>query len=104
MLVLLNKLPVCGSLTLLVTRHTVTVEYTFATTTDFFDALHGVEGFGDEVTRVTGGNVAARREGESGVDNHLFSGGFAEGFGPFELAGVTWREVKSAWCSRCLRD
>ena len=50
--------------------------------------MHRFEGGGDEVAVIADGNVAAGGEGEGGVDDHFFAGGFAEGFGPFEFAGV----------------
>ena len=49
--------------------------------------MHGFESGGDEVAVVADGDVAAGGEGEGAVDDHFFAGGFAEGFGPFELVG-----------------
>lgn len=74
---------------LLVALHALLVEHTLALLPDLGDARHGLEGRGDEVAVVADGDVAAGCEGEGAVDDHFFAGGFAEGFGPFEFAGVT---------------
>jgi len=37
------------------------------------------------VAVVADGHVAPRGESEGAVDEHLFAGGLAEGFGPFKL-------------------
>lgn len=109
MLVLGDQFPVRRLRPLFVAGHAVLVEDTFALGADLGDPLHGFEGGGDEVAVVADGDVAAGGEGEGAVDNHFFAGGFAEGFGPFELVVVlvrwgdgkgmrTWR-ANLAWIS-----
>ena len=48
--------------------------------------MHGFEGGSDKIAVVADGDVAPGGEGEGAVDDHFFAGGFAEGFGPFELS------------------
>lgn len=89
MLVLLNDLPVRVALALLIASHAIAIEDALTAGTDLLDAVHGGERLCDQVTRVTGRDVAAAGERECCVDDHLFPGGLAEGFRPFEFAGVT---------------
>lgn len=64
--------------------------HAFAFVLDLGLALYGFFGFGPESGVVADGDVAAGGEGEGAVDDHFFSGGFAEGFGPGEFAGVAF--------------
>jgi len=57
-----------------------------------------MEGLGDEITVISDRNVATGGEGKGAVDDHFFASGFAEGFGPFELARVALHfELLAMW-------
>lgn len=89
MFVLGHQFAVRFSLSCNVSFHALLVEYAFATGSDFGDSLHGFERRGNVVAVVADGDIAARGKVEGAVNDHFFTGGFAEGFGPFEFAGVT---------------
>lgn len=92
MLVLSHQFPIRSLLLLFVPRHPLLVEDPLSLGADLGDTLHGFEGLRDMVAVVADGDVAARSELKGAVDEHFFVGGFAEGFGPFELgAGVSGR-------------
>lgn len=89
MLVLRHQLAVGGLGALLVALHALLVENALSLLSDFADALHGLEGGGDEVAVVADWDVAASGECEGAVDDHLLSGRLAESLGPLELSWVT---------------
>lgn len=68
--------------------HACLVEGDLSAGLDLLDALHGVEGGGDELAVVANGNVALLFELEGGVDGHLLAVGLAEGLGPANLSWV----------------
>lgn len=68
--------------------HAGLVEGDLSASLDLLDALHGVEGGGDELAVVANGDVALLFEFEGGVDGHLLAIRLAEGLCPANLSWV----------------
>ena len=64
------------------------VEGNLATSPDLLDALHGVEGGGNELSVVAEGYVAFLLELERRVESHLLAVGLAESFCPANLSRI----------------